>query len=367
MNTHLCDTEALQWLTLLQCPKLGIATLTKLRALLPSLLHLYNDSSASFLSAPQRQFLKNYETTAARQLSYIKHHHIQVIPIESALYPTQLKNTSRPPIVLFCKGNVGLLQQPQIAFVGSRTPTAYGHQVTKHLVQDLIHQTHGSNYVITSGLALGIDAIAHQSAVEANHSSTIAVMGSGHQYIYPKRHERLAAQIIESEGVLLTEFLPDEKPQQFNFPRRNRIIAGLSRGTVVVEAAVKSGSLITASYALEEGRDVFAVPGNLFNKVSAGCHELIKQGAKIVTSAADIIEEYEFVIKNPPLNVKKGLAGSDLLASVDHDTTPIDVISQRANLPMDKVLVELLDLEIQGLISAVPGGYCRVATHSNNK
>ncbi len=386
--TKLSEDDALKWLTLLQCPKLGIGTITKLSQQLPSLLSLFNDdvelkladstepkkvSSKSLLTPEQLNTLKRYQQIAAKQYSYLIKNKISIITIESEFYPQQLKQSARPPIVLFARGNLALLHSPQIAFVGSRTPTAYGSQVTRHLVSELVH----NGITVTSGLALGIDAIAHQSAInttldsgvstEQGFGSTIAVMGGGHQYIYPKRHERLANEILDKEGLLLSEFLPDEKPQKFNFPRRNRIIAGLSLGTVVVEAALKSGSLITAQHAIEEGRDVFAVPGNIFNAVSAGCHELIKQGAKLTTSTADILEEYLGVIKNPNQSVKKVLAESDLLANVDYDTTPVDVISLRSNLPMEKVLVELLDLEIQGLIAAVPGGYCRVATNSNNK
>ena len=393
------EDEALKWLTLLQCPQLGIATLSKLSTYLPSLLDVYDlkslgvldqkDKSRAgstlalesentaqikrpLLSEKQQSFLANYRSVAAGQLEYLRENNIHLISIESDEYPTHLKQTSRPPIMLFGKGNIELLQSPQIAFVGSRTPTAYGSQVTRHLVEELVH----NGFSITSGLALGIDAISHQATVNAvtaglagasHNTGTIAVMGSGHQHLYPKRHARLAQQIEESNGLILSEFLPNEKPQQYNFPRRNRVIAGLSLGTVVVEAATRSGSLITAQHAIEEGRDVFAVPGNIFNAVSAGCHELIQQGAKLITCAADILEDYSEVIKNPPQVVKKVLAESNLLANVDYDTTPVDVISQRSNLPMEKVLIELLDLEIQGLVAAVPGGYCRVATNSNNK
>ena len=212
---------------------------------------------------------------------------------------------------------------------------------------------------ITSGLAIGIDGLAHKAALK-NGCPTIAVLGSGFQHIYPKRHLRLADEIAES-GLLVTEFSPEVPPIQHNFPRRNRIIAGLTNGTVVVEAAIKSGSLITAQFALEEGRDVFAVPGNIFNPLSAGTHHLIQQGAKLITNAADIVEDYLILPATQPVT-KNHLAGSQLLASVDHDTTPVDVIVQRSNLPVDQVLTELLDLEVQGAVAAVPGGYVKVAT-----
>ncbi|WP_232842780.1 DNA-processing protein DprA [Psychrosphaera ytuae] len=361
MKTTLSEEQALKWLALLQCPKLGIASLTTYAQSLSSLLDLFKAEHLCHLSAEQQAFLVNYKLHSLPIYQQLIKEQIQLVTLECDHYPSNLKQTSRPPILLFVQGNLEVLNRPQIAFVGSRTPTAYGNQVTRHLVNELVEQ----GFVITSGLALGIDACAHLAAIESGQ--TIAVMGAGHHHIYPKRHQQLAQRILETGGALVSEFIPDEAPQKYHFPRRNRVVSGMSLGTVVVEAAAKSGSLITARHALEEGRDVFAVPGNIFNAVSAGCHSLIRDGAKLVSCTADILEEYELLIKNSSQNVKKELAGSVLLASVDHDTTPVDVISERSNLPMDKVLIALLDLEIQGMIIAVPGGYCRVATHSNNK
>lgn len=361
MNSVLSEEQALKWLALLQCPKLGIASLTHFAESLPSLLDLFKTENLRNLTTDQQTFLSRYQSSSIAIYEQLKKAHIELVTLDCEHYPKQLKQTTRPPIVLFVQGNVEVLNRPQIAFVGSRTPTAYGNQVTRYLVNELTQR----ELVITSGLALGIDASAHQAATETGQ--TIAVMGSGHHHIYPKRHQKLAQHIVATGGALVSEFVPQEQPQKYHFPRRNRIVSGMSLGTVVVEAAAKSGSLITARHALEEGRDVFAVPGNIFNAVSAGCHDLIQEGAKLVASPADILDEYEILIKNSSQNVKKELAGSDLLASVDHDTTPVDVISERSNLPMDKVLIALLDLEMQGMIAAVPGGYCRVATHSNNK
>lgn len=172
---------------------------------------------------------------------------------------------------------------------------------------------------------------------------------------------RSLANRIEQQGALVTEFLPDTPPIHYNFPKRNRVISGLSNGTLVVEAAEKSGSLVTAKFALEQGREVFTVPGNINNPLSKGPHLLLRQGAKLVENLDDIIEDFVFVTANAKIEQKKNLADSKLLASVDHDTTPVDVIVQRSNLPVDQVLTELLDLEVRGLVAAVPGGYIRQA------
>ncbi len=369
-----------EWLILLQCPGLGVATLLKVCKELNSLTELCYQSehqlSKMGLSSKQiiflQQSIKHPPNHLVNTENYIISHKIQLVSIEDKLYPNSLKQTSRPPIVLFAQGNVELLSQPQIAFVGSRAPTAYGIEVTKYLASALVK----SGLVVTSGLALGIDGVAHQATIDAG-GYTIAVMGSGHANIYPKKHRQLAANIISTNGLLLSEFLPFDTPQSFHFPRRNRVIAGLSYGTVVVEAALKSGSLITAKYALEANRDVFAVPGNIFSPVSTGCHNLIQNGAKLVQCPADILEEYEQLICSDDVNVsysssfsnidKNNLAESQLLASVDHEATSVDVISQRSNLPVDQVLKELLELEILGCINAVPGGYIKVNTNFNNK
>ncbi|MUH73567.1 DNA-processing protein DprA [Psychrosphaera haliotis] len=364
-----------EWLTLLQCPKLGVATLHKLFQKLPSLLSLFELSNTQLIELGLSSAQIDYLTSShdySNVISYLNRNHIQLISIEDGNYPQALLNTARPPIVLFSQGNISLLNRPQIAFVGSRTPTAYGCEVTKYLAAEI--SRHG--LVVNSGLALGVDAMAHQATLD-NKGYTVAVMGSGHANIYPKRHEQLAKRIVDNDGLLVSEFMPFETPQSFHFPRRNRIIAGLSLGTLVVEAALKSGSLITAKYALEANRDVFAVPGNIFSDVSVGCHNLIQKGAKLVQTPADILTEYEHVIGKSMADVYQGesfveieknnLADTTLLANVDHETTSVDVISQRSNLPVEQVLIELLNLEILGHINAVPGGYIKVHTNINNK
>lgn len=351
--------EIVKWLALLKCPRLGYVSFSKITEHLAEPLDVFSlngkELSRFGLFEPQVNYLQNPNWQYAQQMAdWLLSNQIQLLPLIHTDFPELLKQTARPPLALFVKGNYNLLSSIQVAFVGTRKPTPYGEQATQALIEQL-----PQSVTITSGLAIGIDGVAHKSAL-AFGKNTIAVMGTGFQLIYPKRHQFLAEQIAQ-QGCLVSEFLPDVPAVQHNFPRRNRIIAGLSQGTLVVEAAIKSGSLITAQYALEEGREVFAIPGNIFSDVSQGGHQLIQQGAKLVTTAADIVEEWQGFSPITATEEKKHLAGQKLLASVDHDTTPVDVIVQRSNLPVEQVLMELLELEVQGAVIAVPGGYIKVA------
>lgn len=275
-------------------------------------------------------------------------------------YPPWLREIPAAPTLLFVEGNQELLTSAQIALVGTRNPTSSGRNMAVSLTRDLV----SSGLTITSGLALGIDGICHQTALQSR-GQTVAVLGSGLDHYYPQRHHALAASIISEGGLLLSELWPDVPPCAENFPRRNRIISGLSLGTVVVEAAAKSGSLITARYALEQGREVFAVPGAVQNLAAAGCLHLIQQGAKLVCTAADILEEIDVHFSNlkmdsqEPLFQATGLPSSPLLDNVGDETTAIDVIVQQSGQPVAKVMVELLELELAGWITSVPGGYVR--------
>ncbi|MEJ6774059.1 MAG: DNA-processing protein DprA, partial [Porticoccaceae bacterium] len=201
----------------------------------------------------------------------------QIIPITSLDYPQQLKQISSAPPLLYSLGQIDNLHLPQIAIVGSRRMTRGGENNALQWSRFLAN----SGFTITSGLALGVDGCAHRGALEAANGKTVAVMATGIDSIYPQRHRQLAEQILDSGGTLVTEFHPNVKPLPTNFPRRNRIVSGLSLGVLVVEAAVKSGSLITARYALEQNREVFAIPGSIHNPQSRGCHLLIKEGAQL--------------------------------------------------------------------------------------
>ncbi|CEE90015.1 Protein smf [Xenorhabdus nematophila str. Anatoliense] len=277
-------------------------------------------------------------------------------------YPPLLKQIHSPPLVLFVMGDVSVLSQKQISMVGSRAATFYGEKWGRIFAGELAK----NNLVITSGLAIGIDGFCHQSALDAG-GKTIAVLGSGLENIYPTRHQPLAQRIKEN-GTLVSEFFPDTSPKAKNFPRRNRIISGLSLALVIVEAHKNSGSLITARCALEQGRDIFALPGPLGVPSNEGNHWLIKQGAYLATNVADIMEHINTSFQW--MNIEdKGredenkqfeqteLPFADVLVNVSNEVTPIDVIAQRSSLPVAEVMTKLLELELMGKVAVTAGGY----------
>lgn len=284
---------------------------------------------------------------------------------ENKDYPPSLRAIADYPAALFVAGNVGLLSSPQIAVVGSRSHSWYGERWGTHFSEELTRQ----GLSITSGLALGIDAVAHRAALNA-HGRTIAVLGNGLFHTYPRRHKSLAARIIDGGGAIVSEFPLNETPWPANFPRRNRIISGLSLGVLVVEAAVKSGSLVTAKCALEQGRDVYAVPGPLGNPGSVGPHWLIRQGAIPATCVDDILESLQYELKasiDDDENTKycsdsmeAALPFPELLANVGDEVTSVDVVAERAGQPVPETVAQLLELELAGWIAAVPGGYVRL-------
>ncbi|EMH4164711.1 DNA-protecting protein DprA [Pluralibacter gergoviae] len=284
---------------------------------------------------------------------------------ETNNYPFSLRAIVDYPAALFVAGNVGLLSSPQIAVVGSRSHSWYGERWGTHFSEDLSRQ----GFTITSGLALGIDAVAHRAALNVD-GPTIAVLGNGLFHTYPRRHKSLAARILDGGGAIVSEFPLNETPWPANFPRRNRIISGLSLGVLVVEAAVKSGSLVTAKCALEQGRDVYAIPGPLGNPGSAGPHWLIRQGAIPVTCIEDILESLQYELKVPAQDdenakycadtMDAALPFPELLANVGDEVTSVDVVAERAGQPVPETVAQLLELELAGWIAAVPGGYVRL-------
>ncbi|MFI0398332.1 MAG: DNA-processing protein DprA [Thiolinea sp.] len=310
-----------------------------------------------------------------------QHRHI-LVP-EDTLYPKQLRDVKAAPPVLFVAGNPELLNEPQLAMVGSRTPTHYGKDNAQAFAQYLAK--HG--ITVTSGLALGIDAVSHQGALDAG-GHTIAVIATGLDIMYPAKNRSLAEHIVE-QGVIVSEFPIGVKPQAQNFPRRNRIISGLSLGTLVVEAALQSGSLVTAQHALEQGREVFAIPGSIHSPLAHGCHRLIRQGAKLVETAADILEELAPQLQSylginfdqtetqaakpvKPLSFLKSIEAQEnteeqqpptldpeeqqILATISPEPVPIDQIVIQTGLTTDVVSSMLLMLELQGYIAACGGG-----------
>jgi len=290
-----------------------------------------------------------------------------LIAIDDPFYPPQLTEIADPPPLLYVRGDPALLREPQIAVVGSRNPTSGGREITAELVRELA----GWGLVVTSGLAVGIDGVAHAAALESGQ--TIAVMGTGPDLVYPASHLDLACRIAEN-GALVSEFPPGRGPLARNFPRRNRLISGLSLGVLVTEAALKSGSLITARCALEQGREVFAVPGSIRNPLARGCHGLIRDGARLVESAADILAELAPLLNaalasasqsfpSPVAGMSaEGLHGDErrLLDALEFDPMAPDELIARTGLPADQVMSMLLLLELNGHVSSVPGGrYCR--------
>ena len=291
-------------------------------------------------------------------------HHI--ITLDNPAYPLLLKQTSAAPPLLFVNGHLNILNDPQIAMVGSRNPTQNGrdlaYQFAKHLAT--------SGFCISSGLALGIDGFSHKGALDAN-APTIAVIATGADRVYPAQHRALAHRIVE-QGAIISEFFIGTEPRSQNFPRRNRIISGLSLGVLVVEAAVKSGSLITARHALEQDREVFAIPGSIHNPLARGCHQLIRQGAKLVETAEHILEEIahslEFQLKQPDIaqleeNEEIDLSAPEwdedyqnVLNAMGFEPISIDQVIVQTGLTAEEVSSILLMLELQGQVSPSGGG-----------
>lgn len=224
-----------------------------------------------------------------KELEKIQKEKIEIVTIQDKEYPLKLHQVYDKPIVLFIKGNKNLLKEFSLAIIGCRKNTSYGEIVAKSLAKKI-----AENKIVTvSGLALGIDSFCHKGTLEGK-GKTIGVLGSGFSYFYPKQNELLAEEIVKQGGCLVSEYLPEEKPDKLHFVARNRIISGLCDGVIVVEAQEKSGTMLTVDFALEQGKTVFAVPGNITSAYSKGTNELIKQGAKVLTNWEDIMQEYPF-------------------------------------------------------------------------
>jgi DNA processing protein len=284
-------------------------------------------------------------------------------------FPALLRGTRDCPLALYVDGDLAALRQPQLAVVGSRNPTPPGVENAFQFAELLARR----GLAITSGLALGIDTAAHRGALAAQ-GTTLAVVGGGIDIVYPPANRCLAEEIA-CTGALLSEFALGAPPRPAHFPQRNRIIAGLSLGTLIVEAARRSGSLITARIACEEGREVFALPGSIRNPLARGCHELIKQGAKLTETVHDILSELNFsgffatttAARAEPALPKSPAAGMDkdrkiLLDALGFDPAGIDLLVVRTGLKPEAVSSIMLTLELEGYVQAAPGGrYSRVA------
>jgi DNA processing protein len=285
--------------------------------------------------------------------------HIQILDRHHVAYPTRLKEIYDPPSVLFSQGSLQPADNLAVAIVGSRHATSYGIKTAEKLARGLAM----TGLTIVSGLARGIDAAAHRGALEAG-GRTIAVLGSGHLKMYPPEHDQLAIEIAK-HGAVVTESLPTSAPKTGSFPRRNRIVTGLSLGLIVVEAAERSGALISARLAMEQGREVFAVPGRIDNRMSRGCHKLIQDGAKLVESIDDVLEELgpmaspiEIEGKTSirrPAELKLTEQETQILNSISNEPTEIELIVRETELPVARVLSTISILEMRRLIRRASG------------
>jgi DNA processing protein len=286
------------------------------------------------------------------------------VALDDPRYPQALLESPDPPLLLYTIGRCELLNAPAIAIVGSRNPTPQGADNARAFAEHLGR----AGPTIVSGMALGIDGAAHSGAL-AGGAGMIAVVGTGLDRVYPRAHRELAHQIAE-RGLIVSEFELGTESLAANFPQRNRIIAGLSLGTLVVEAALESGSLITARQALEAGRDVFAIPGSIHSPQSRGCHALIKQGAKLVDDVRDVLEELRWPTPTLPSSVAArsddDAAGTDatdpLLAAMGYDPVDLDQLQARTGWPTAQLSARLLELELQNVVARLPGNrYQRMA------
>jgi DNA processing protein len=280
-------------------------------------------------------------------LSQPNHH---LLTLHDAAYPEGLRECGDPPTVLYLSGRPELLNATCFAIVGSRNATPQGARDAQAFARELS----GAGLCIVSGLALGIDAAAHLGALAAAGSS-IAVMGTGADRYYPPRNRALAARIAQ-EGCLVTEFPLGMPPLPLNFPRRNRLISGLSRGVLVVEAAVHSGSLITAHTAVQQNRDVFAIPGSIHSPLSKGCHLLIKEGAKLAESAQDIVMELRLAERSSAIDEAPALASHPLLDEMGFEPVTVDQLAHRTGSAAAAICAGLSQLEIEGRVASIPGG-----------
>jgi len=365
------QSELNHWLALLHAPGIGPITFARL-------LEHYRTAEAILTAAKQGRlrrsgilkqdsldYLSSPDWNAVdRDLQWLhaapgRH----ILTLDCHDYPALLREIADPPPVLFVQGDKTLLERPQLAIVGSRNPSSSGAETSYEFARSLA--AHG--LVITSGLALGIDAAAHQGALAEPSGATIAVTGTGLDRVYPARHCQLAARIA-AHGALVSEFPPGTTAKPGHFPRRNRIISGLSLGTLVTEAAPRSGSLITAMLALEQGREVFAIPGSIHNPLARGCHALLRNGAKLVEEIYDIIDELDHFLSvfqsmaPGRRKIDTGVSGLDkqqqkVVKNLGFEPTSMDTLINRTGLSADILAPMLLSLELAGIVATTPGGH----------
>ncbi len=341
---------------------MGPVTFARLLTQFTSLQTIFTEpQKAQGISERTRTALKAPNWDLVEQdLAWFEQENRHIITLHNPRYPELLKQISDPPSLLFVQGDVDLLSQWQIAIVGSRNPSASGRDTAYEFARYLAQ----GGIAISSGLAMGVDAAAHQGAL-AVQGKTVAVIGTGLDRVYPAKNKALAHDIAKT-GLIVSEFALGTAPRAENFPRRNRIISGLSLGVLVVEAAVRSGSLITARMAMEQGREVFAIPGSIHNPLARGCHRLIRDGAKLVETATDIIEELGALAgvsaaSEEPIKETSEMqfeADDDyqvLFEFLGYDPIVIDVLTEKCGLTAEAVSSMLLLLELEGQVESLPG------------
>jgi DNA processing protein len=361
----------LSWVALALTPGLGARTAGKLLREFGSPEGVFNASltalEAQRLPAAVAQAIHSREplSAAAKELAQAQQAGCRLLTWDEPAYPHLLRQIYDPPPLLYARGNIELLDRHSIAIVGARRPTPYGNQMAERLARDLAER----GLVIISGLARGIDSSAHKGALASTRGATIGVLGCGIDIVYPKENKRIFAQ-MEERGAIISEFPLGTFPAPQNFPIRNRVIAGMALGVVVVEGAQYSGSLITARLAMEFGREVYGVPGNVTQPTSFGPNQLIKQGAKLVTSWEDVIEELPTDIRAELLPVETTTAAEraslleqslspaqrtlyDLLGT--DQSRHVDELVEEAGLSSSEVLAALFELELQGVVRQLPG------------
>ncbi|ABB73703.1 DNA protecting protein DprA [Nitrosospira multiformis ATCC 25196] len=352
------EPDIASWLALDLIDGLGDESMRCLLATFGSPAAILSASMTSLERVVKRKVADNIIGGADPQklnasLKWLEDPQNSVITLADPDYPALLLHIPDPPPLLYVKGKRALLNAPMLAIVGSRNATPQGLSNAEAFAE----AASNAGFSIASGMALGIDAAAHRGGLRGRASS-IAVVGTGLDLVYPASHRKLAHELAE-RGALVSEFPLGTPPIGSNFPRRNRIISGLSRGCLVVEAALQSGSLITARQALEQGREVFAIPGSIHSPLSRGCHALIKQGAKLVESAGDILEEFGCPSGIPILVPEGGEAAREeflLLKHLSHDIIDVDTLCLRSGLTVETVSAMLLTLELDGIIASLPGG-----------
>jgi len=354
------DKDIVDLLRLYSIPGIGSSRFRKLLNVLGTPKNVLSAGIQRLISVPGIEKstalrIKNGvdESTISQHFKYLKKHHINVIPVWDPGYPEILKKIYDPPSVLFIAGTINKQDDQSLAVVGTRDPSVYGRNVTEMITKELIR----NGFTIISGLARGVDTMAHQTAIK-NGGRTIAVLGSGMDILYPPENKRLANQISKA-GAVISEYPLGTIPDPGNFPRRNRIVSGLSLGVLVTEAGQKSGALLTAYEALEQNREVFAIPGQITSQNSLGTNRLIKEGAKLVQNADDILHELDSKIKvkkkdmepPPDLNEKE----KEIYGFLSTDPLHIDQLAIECNRSTSEVLAVLLTLELMGVVRQMSG------------